>query len=709
MTIKMIRDANLSEQRRIEVEEANEELSRLNARLQEFDNLKTQVFANVSHELRTPLTLILGPTDRLLAAPELGDAERAVLGSIRENANTLLRHVNDLLDVARMESGEMTVRHANIDLSRLVRVAVANFESLAQERSLRLSVDAPQHLIARVDEEKLRRVLVNLVSNALKFTPDRGLVRVRVTETTGESAGALIQVADSGPGVPEELREAVFERFRQVDGGATRRHEGTGLGLSIVRDFVGLHGGTVSLDAAPEGGARFTVWLPLGSPDSAAFEPSEPEAAGAVAEETAGPTPAVPARTTAPSVTEVKDAADRATVLVVEDHPDLSRFVADVLSPHYRIVTAGDGQEGLERTLELRPDLVLSDVMMPRMSGDELLREIRSRPELESIPVVLLTAKADDGFRVDMLRRGAQDFLTKPFSPEELQARVANLVSIKRTRELLSGELSGTLRSLEELAREVSTRRQELEVAVESMRVARDHAEQASKVKTNFLRLVSHELRTPLTAIILQLQLLQRHRSAGLSVKELESVRKMSSAAGRLQDLIESLLEHARMESGRLHVEKGPLDLQNIAMDVLDEARLRAEEKSLELTCTIAAPLSPLESDRRLVRLIVSNLVDNAIKFTSRGSVEVRLEEGEGEHRIVVRDTGMGIPAAMHRSIFEPFEQLEPVSRKHTPGVGLGLALVHEMVGALGGRIDLNSEVGEGSTFTVRLPSRSAM
>ncbi|MCC2670971.1 MAG: sensor hybrid histidine kinase, partial [Armatimonadetes bacterium] len=264
MTIKMIRDANLSEQRRIEVEEANEELSRLNARLQEFDNLKTQFFANVSHELRTPLTLILGPTDRLLAAPELGDAERAVLGSIRENANTLLRHVNDLLDVARMESGEMTVRHANIDLSRLVRVAVANFESLAQERSLRLSVDAPQHLIARVDEEKLRRVLVNLVSNALKFTPDRGLVRVRVTESTGESAGALIQVADSGPGVPEELREAVFERFRQVDGGATRRHEGTGLGLSIVRDFVGLHGGTVSLDAAPEGGARFTVWLPLG-------------------------------------------------------------------------------------------------------------------------------------------------------------------------------------------------------------------------------------------------------------------------------------------------------------------------------------------------------------------------------------------------------------------------------------------------------------
>jgi signal transduction histidine kinase len=293
----------------------------------------------------------------------------------------------------------------------------------------------------------------------------------------------------------------------------------------------------------------------------------------------------------------------------------------------------------------------------------------------------------------------------KPFSGEELRVRVGNLASIKRAREVLQVELTGTLENLEALAREVATRKRELEVAVESMRVARDHAERASQIKTNFLRLVSHELRTPLTAISLQLQLLQRHRAEGLSAKEQESLRKMSTAASRLQDLIESLLEHARIEAGHLSTEKAPLDLVRLASAVREEAEARAEQKELRLSLTAPPDLPLLESDRRLVRLVLANLVDNAIKFTAAGEVEIRLSYVEGQHRIAVRDTGPGIPRELHRTIFEPFEQLEPISRKHTPGVGLGLALVQEMVTALGGQIELESEPGRGSTFTVLLPA----
>jgi signal transduction histidine kinase len=719
VAMKMIENAGLAEKRRAELEEAHRELAEahgelehLYARLKEFDELKTRFFANVSHELRTPLTLIIGPTNRLLASPGLTEEDRQSLETIRRNAQVLVRHVNDLLDIAKMESGEMQPRYAEVDLGYLVRMTAANFESLAQDRQIELDVTAADPVPAEVDPEKLQRILVNLLSNALKFTPEAGVVRLSLEVRTqaGGRRRAVIQVRDSGPGVPPEFRERIFERFGQVDGGATRRYEGTGLGLAIVKDFVALHGGTVRVDDAPEGGARFIVELPIAAPAGATVQsslPAAPELAPVVLPER----PSQPAGEPEPARSAPRAAAaaeSRPTVLVVEDHPDLNRFIVETLSGEFHVLSARDGQEGLEKLLASPPDLVVSDLMMPRMSGDQLLQAIRSRPELNAVPVILLTAKADDEMRVNLLQEGAQDYVMKPFSGEELRARVGNLTSIKRAREVLQVELTGTLQSLEALAREVAARKRELEVAVESMRVARDHAERASQVKTNFLRLVSHELRTPLTAISLQLQLLQRHRADALSTKEHESLRKMSTAASRLQDLIESLLEHARIEAGHLSTEKAPLDLQALAAAVREEAELRAEQKELRLFLTAPPDLPPLESDRRLVRLVLANLVDNAIKFTAAGEVEIRLSAAEGRHRIAVRDTGAGIPRELHRTIFEPFEQLEPISRKHTPGVGLGLALVQEMVTALGGQIELASEPGRGSTFTVLLPSTQA-
>jgi signal transduction histidine kinase len=703
VAIKMIQNAGLSERRRVELESAHGELSHLYERLKEFDEMKTQFFANVSHELRTPLTLIIGPTNRLLTSPGLGDEDRHSLETIRRNAHTLLSHVNDLLDVAKMESGELKPQYAEVDLAYLVRVTAGNFETLAQDRGIELKVEAPDEIPAQVDPAKLQRVLVNLLSNALKFTPEQGVVQLalELRPSTGGAPQAVIQVRDSGPGIPPEYREKVFERFHQIEGGTTRRYEGTGLGLAIVRDFVQLHGGVIRIGDAPEGGAQFVVELPVAAPEGTAVR----SATSVEVEDTFSAQWSPGALATTPAVFDPEATDERPLVLVVEDNPDLNHFISETLSGEFGIVSARDGQEGLEKALATPPDLIVSDVMMPRMSGDQLLHAVRSRPELESVPMVLLTAKADDAMRVALLRAGAQDYVMKPFSGEELRARVRNLVSIKRAREVLQVELSGTRQGLESLAREVMSRKRELESAVESMRVARDHAEHASQVKTNFLRLVSHELRTPLTAISLQLQLLQRHRAGALTTKEQESLRKMNSAALRLQDLIESLLEHARIDAGRLFTEKAPFDLHALAETLRDEAEPKAEEKGLTLALNAPSELPLLESDRRLVRLVLSNLVDNAIKFTAAGEVEIRLTQEAGEHRIFVRDTGAGIPRELHRTIFEPFEQLEPISRKHTPGVGLGLALVSEMVLALGGRIELESEPGRGSTFTVRLPS----
>ncbi len=692
----MIRSARESEQHKRELEKAHTELTEVHARLQEFDELKTAFFANVSHELRTPLALILGPTERLLGTGDLTPAQRRDLEVVDRNARTLLKHVNDLLDVSRMEAGRMDLDYAETDMAALVRLAAAHFDVLAAERGLDYRVEAPETLMAQVDAEKTERMVLNLLSNAFKFTPSGGTIRCRLELDTGQ---ARLQVADSGPGVPPEHRQAIFERFRQVDGGATRKHGGTGLGLAITQDFVKLHGGSISVGDAPEGGAQFTISLPLTAPAGAAVRPASSPGAGGEAARQA----LAELRWQVEGAT-VYERNGRATVLVVEDNPDMNRFVADTLGDTYTVSTAFDGLEGLEAARKIKPDLILSDVMMPGMSGDQLVAAVRANPHLEQVPIVLLTAKADDELRVRMLREGAQDYVMKPFAAEELRARVDNLIVAKRARDLLQRELSSQVHDLEALAGEVTSRKQELQATLDSMRVALDYAEKSSQVKSNFLRLVSHELRTPLTVLQLQLQRLERDQEQTLTPKQRDIVGKIGGSARRLLDLIESLLEYARIESGRLNLRIEPTDLNAVAAEVVSELEPQASRRGIDIRYVPDPHLPPLNSDIRLIRLILVNLLGNAIKFTDRGFVEVVLSCEDQLHRIRVRDTGPGIPREAQALIFEPFAHLEPVHQKHTPGVGLGLALVREMVHALGGAIELESEVGEGATFTIILP-----
>ncbi|HET9450013.1 MAG TPA: HAMP domain-containing sensor histidine kinase, partial [Aggregicoccus sp.] len=262
--------AQLSEQRREALEQKNRELEALYARLREADAHKTQFFANVSHELRTPLSLILGPVERLLTHDVSAAEQRADLQVVERNAQLLLRHVNALLDSAKLEAGQLRPDYAQVDLAELLRRVASNFELLSRERQVPLEVVAPQALPAQVDAEKMERVLLNLLSNAFKFTPPGGRVRC-VLEESGE--GAWLAVEDSGPGVPESAREAIFERFRQAAAEGEVPQGGTGLGLAIARDFVQLHAGTLHVEGGALGGARFVTQLPLMAPGGAPVRP----------------------------------------------------------------------------------------------------------------------------------------------------------------------------------------------------------------------------------------------------------------------------------------------------------------------------------------------------------------------------------------------------------------------------------------------------
>ena len=696
--------ARAAHERGIALETMVKDLGTMYERTKEVEQLKTQFFANVSHELRTPLALILGPVEQLLAKSSIEPEQRDVLQLIRRNARLLLKQVNDLLDVSKLEAGKLRPRYAHADIARLARLAASHFEPLAAERGLSFHVDAPAALPADFDRDQVERVVFNLLSNAFKFTPAGGVVRLRVDSVLhGDARFARIRVGDSGPGVAPEHRMAVFDRFRQLEGGSTRRFGGSGLGLAIAKDFVGLHGGTIRVDTADEGGALFTVEIPVTAPFNTPVTSKPPqaedasEAAGLALEELK-----LRIGTILPELEQARPLA-----LVIEDNAEMARFVQGVLDVAYRTEVAFDGEQGLTRALERTPDVIVSDVMMPRMSGDAFVRALRQRNRFDEVPIVLLTAKADDELRVQLLREGAQDYVMKPFSPEELLARVDNLVTMKRAREVLQRELATHERNLESLAEQLGQRRRELESALDSTRVAREQAERASQAKSNLLNAVSHELRTPLTTLHLLLARVRAELGSGLTDAQERLLMRMSNSSTRLTELVDSLLEYGRIQREGLRPELRLLDLNELVSNTLDELRPQAEARKLVLSFTPSADEANVLSDARLVRLIVVNLVANAIKFTERGGVEVRIEHTQEGHRVSVHDSGRGIHSDDLVRIFVPFERGEPTAQKHTPGVGLGLALVREMVSSLEGRLELTSSVGSGSTFSVVLPGRA--
>jgi len=414
---------------------SNVELDQLYQRTRELDDLKTRFFANVSHELRTPLTLILGPLQQWMSSPRLSETEHQQLQVMLRNARFLQRQVDDLLDIAKLDAGQAKVHYAKVDLARVVRLLASHFESAAADRQIRFEVHAPPVLWAQVDTEKCERIVLNLLSNAFKFIPDAGMISLSLA---AEDETAVVRVGDSGPGIPEDLRAVVFERFRRLFEVPVQGAQGTGLGLAIVKEFASLHGGTVTVDQAPEGGARFSVRLPLLAPEGTLVGPERPGLSHAPAPQG----PPLPARMGRLETSKVI-AADSPLLLVIEDNPDMSAFLAEILTDPYRVIQAMDGVSGLQMAQEQQPDLILSDVMMPGMSGEQLVSALRTHPELDDTPIVMLTAKADDGLRSRLLQQGVQDFVPKPFSVDELRARVAGLL---RER----GRVSRRLHSLEE-------------------------------------------------------------------------------------------------------------------------------------------------------------------------------------------------------------------------------------------------------------------
>jgi signal transduction histidine kinase/class 3 adenylate cyclase len=414
--------ARLSEHR------TRQELEASHRKLLELDRLKSEFFANISHELRTPLTLSLGAFRTLLEGSSPPES-RELLHSGLRNTSRVLYLINELLDLAKFDSGGVALRKACIDFSALVRSVASNFDS-SQTRRVHLK-GLSQPVPIEVDARHMKKVLYNLLSNAFKFSdPHDGQVWIRL-ECKDDTVE--LEIEDNGIGIPPDQLERVFDRFAQVEGSATRRYEGSGIGLAVVREVVTLHGGTITLESELDRGSIFTVRLPRGIVDREAAVSYE-EDDGTVLpmpsdlqEQDASP------RADQPAVNDT-----RALVLVADDNADMRAYLERLLCKRYRLILAKDGTEAISLSRIARPDLILTDVMMPKMSGYDLLKAVRDDKDLRSIPVVFLTARAGMEARVDSLEAGADDYLSKPFDEHELHARVGNLIRARaQERELV--------------------------------------------------------------------------------------------------------------------------------------------------------------------------------------------------------------------------------------------------------------------------------
>jgi signal transduction histidine kinase len=624
---------------------------------------------------------------------QFGDAARNSFNSMYRSALKLLKLINDLLDLSRLEESRLRLHVGDHEMVGYLRTLTEESQVLARRQGILLTfTSAVEQASIRCDLDRLERVFVNLLSNAIKFTPPHGRVDVSVTAGDGRIE---VVVEDDGPGFLPQHAERIFERFYQVDMGGTRRHGGAGIGLALARELVQLHGGTIRASSDGNRGARFVVAIPI----APAFRPEDlaPEDVEEVPGDGTIDSALQLERRNEFRLLDIDEATDRRvierdadealrphTVVVVEDSPQVLQVIHMSLRRQFKVLTAPDGLRGLDMVIREQPSLVVTDLMMPEIDGLELTSRLRADPRTRHIPVLMLTARAALDDRVKGLETGVSAYLTKPFSPRELLTCARQLV-----------------RAEEETADLVLTRRMEsVELVVAGL---------------------AHELNNPLNYVKTALvrvgldveqaaQLAGHARSRALEVEEaaqldraVARVREMLqvSAAGlaRIAGTVELL---SRYGCGGFRRDLAPLDAWEAVRTVVDVV-LPATGRKVAIVLDLEGE-GTVECVPEEFNQVLTNLVQNAIEAVPEGSGRVRIAGTvEGDELVIrVKDNGPGIPPDVQARLFTPFFTTKPAGR----GMGLGLTIVRRVVQGLGGTLQVQSAPGAGAEFVVKVPRR---
>ncbi len=719
--VDRLRFADFKQQR--ELERARDELRKL-------DQAKSRFSANVHHELRTPLTLILAPLDALRSG-DYGFLSLEVtrsLDTMYSNGRRLLKMINDLLDLSKVESEGYTIHRRSVDFQKIVSDLVDGAQPLAEQKRIELTMQGFDDLpVVYADPDAIEKIVVNLLGNAIKFTEPDDSILVSAG-TTDE--GIRISVCDTGLGIPQEKIASIFDRFAQIDSSATRRHEGTGIGLSLARELVELHGGRIWGESEGEGhGTTMIFDLPLGEPDEESEEGVLVGVDGEIVKlgdslEAAEADRGVPSGQAIDldesgvrwerrrvdrdegQLTDREYVAEGPEVVIAEDNPDMRSLLKFLVGHEFRVRTARDGREALKLVQECEPSLVLSDVMMPEMSGIDLCRAIKADSKLAGLPVMLVTSKAESEMQIEGLEEGADDYVTKPFHPRELMARVRALVG----RRQLQLELAEQNRALEQAMNEIHHAEVRLVQAERLSAVGELAAGVAHEINNpvNFAVNAARALAAPVGDLLRRQGDVRADVESGDRIDDEELVELKDSIAellgiitdglSRTHGIVSKLRDFAAPSRGRgTFIDPGQ-GLQS----TIDLLTFFLSESGVTVDLALPDELPQIDIDSGAFNQVLLNLLKNAAESMQDdgGVIGIDAEVEDDLLRIRIRDQGTGLSAEAQEKLFEPFF----TTKEDGQGTGLGLSISRRIAETHGGQLELTASSHEGSVFELSLP-----
>ena len=674
-----------------EIEDRNLELADNQLRLQELDEAKTRFFANVSHELRTPLTIMLGTTETLRERKVTDLQSRFEV--LHANGLRLLGLIDNLLDLVRFDQGDDNVNREAVDAEVFLRGIINGMSHLTDRKDLRLDFEAKTDLpVLALDQDKLEKILLNLLINSVKFTSFGGTISVSAKYEEGMFN---FVVQDNGIGMSEEKQGQIFSRFWQADTSSNRKFRGSGIGLSLVKSLVDLMDGEIRVESVEEEGSSFYVSIPaeesilLGNNEEVPADPlAEMHKQAMLTLPELGPS----------SVLELlaPDDEKKYTILVADDEEDLRGFLSSELARNYKVIEASDGVEAISFVRQFEPDLVLLDYMMPDKNGMEVCREIRNDARLSHIPVIMLTARADEKIKLECLEAGASDFISKPFALGELSLRVKNqigMIAFQRQLREKNVELAKAMEQLKES--EVQMLRQEKLSALGRMSAG-----------------IIHEINNPLNYVQ------AAHHMLGVHGRELkgetaeffeDALKDAQEGVKRTEQIISDL---------RSFTMTGPQPLGSVGLGDVIEAAQRFFGDQLKKLGEVEIEVDPsllVRGDRGQLVQVFSNLFQNSIDAIEerksggsqhQGKITIHAHATLGmdrEKQIIVtfKDDGCGISPEDRGKIFDPFFTSKDVGK----GMGLGLSIVYQIIERHQIEVAVDSEEGQFTEFQLSFPT----
>ncbi len=654
-----------------EILQRAQELQDANKQLREAEKAKSEFFANVSHEFRTPLSLILAPLETLLSQrkSEIPNSQLQLLQVVHNNAIRLLQMVTGLLDFAKVEAGKMKTHPEPTDITALASSVLNEFEALMRGKNIELvsEMKVPDSYIM-IDRYLFERILFNLLSNAAKFTLDGGRVTV-VLKLTGEKL--RLSISDTGIGIAENDKENLFKMFYQAEGSSTRRYDGTGLGLAMVKEFAELMGGSVTVKSTPGKGSTFVVECIAPAANTV------PERIYAAHGSPIVPQYVIPQEGETSYEGEEADAnnEEQVKLLVCEDNEELSSYIVSLLKDDCHIKVARDGEEGLHMVETWKPDMVLTDVMMPVVNGIEVCRSIKSHPETSGIIVVLLTALTQRDALIKGWEAKADEYLFKPFHPTELVTRMNSLFTVVKERKKAA-------KFAEQKTMELLRTNSELEA---------------------FSYSVSHDLRAPLRVISGFSKILAEEYADKLDDNGNQTLRVINENAARMDQLIDDLLNFSRVS--RTELQKQDIDMNALLEDIT--ANIKLTDKNFSAVIRLKE-LKTAYGDVQLMRQVWINLLSNAIKYSRNKQmpvIEIGCRNIDDIPTYYIKDNGVGFDMQYAGKLFGVFHRMHNSSEFE--GTGVGLALVQRIISRHGGRIWADAKVNEGAAFYFTLPGKA--